>query len=431
MFTQLSYRALSDMQKKAGISFPTQLPIYHSPPDKNKLQAWIENHNSFPQVKNIAKKLASHINYIPFETLLAQLQCMITEFNSFNLPYILWIPQRDSIVNEGCSDLWIAGLCFEFCKLNHPVAIAFTNQLCDVLKQHPTVHHILILDDASYSANHIKNEIQQFRRMGGRLLENHTLYIGIPFMTTHAVSEIKKLFQNAPKTMTKLLHYTNILMMSEVLNSEEKLYLENEFSYQLGSRTLTYFDHRYPDQFSSLWCFEDGSHLLRTSIFRVRERLPINEQDDDNLERLLPSSEPMVPKIISPYRLHQNHKLDELKIAINDKAVGHRTEYPIHPAMNKLMRAKGINFWDTADADVVEHSSKTSSLSIKPLPAFFKPKQTLVMLGALSLFLIPNHFFLQNQIISNLQLSFLFVVAFLAPFMLENINPKAQKKLFS
>ncbi len=433
MFTKLFYhdnvKTLSAMQKKAGISFPTQLPIYHSPPDENKLQAWIENHNSFPEVKNIAAKLASHINYIPFDTLLTQLQCMITQFNSFNLPYILWIPQRTYIVSEGCSDLWIAGLCFEHCRLNQPVAIAFTNQLSEVLKQHPTVHNILMLDDASYSANHIKNEIQNLRRFGNTL-EKYNLYIGIPFMTKHAVEVIVHESKDAFETNAIiLLNYKNLPMMTDILDAGEQDYLIKEFGYFFGARTLSYFDHRYPDEFSTLWCFQDGSHLLSVNITKAMEHLGSKidtDQWDDKVKKLFPISKPVVPVIIPPYRLKNALKFEELKIAINAKKLGHRTIYPIQATENRVMRAKGINIEDTTVADFLEYSPKRAITGIEPFLSFFKPKQTLILLGALTLFLIPENFFADKQSISNLQHAFILVIAFFVTTILDNIKSASQ-----
>ncbi len=406
MFEKFSNReSLSNMQKNMGISLPSQRPISKSPPDRKKLQTWIENHYSIPRVKEIAEKLAKHINYIPFDTLLGQLQVTITQFNNYDLPYVLWIPQIKFNVGDGCSDLWIAGLCFEHSGLNPPVAIAFTDQLIEVLKQYPTVLNILMLDDASYSASHITGEINRLSL--ANTLEAYTLFIGIPFMTKHAVTVIQNESKRVFKKNVMLLDYINLPMMNEILDTEELNYLEKEFDYRCDKRTLTYFDHRYPDVFSTLWCFQDGSHLLSSNIVKAMEHLGHHTTEllwNENVKKLLPNSEPVVPEIISPYKQKNVLKL------MGDRA----------------MFAKEINIDPSVVADFLENSSKKPITGIEQLLSFFKPKQTLLFFGALTLFLIPENLFADNQSISNLQLALILVMVFFVSAMSDNIKKESQ-----
>lgn len=342
------------MTQKVGIQFPVILPLFSSPLDPKAINDWIETHASIPKIKDIAAKIAKHINYISFEQFLSQLQITIDHFNKIvTEPYVLVVAGE-----VGKSDHWVTSLALEQCGLRWPNTIIFSFQVTTYLQENSHIRNILLLDDASYSADHI---ITAFGKMIGYspdsilTKEHYHVWIGIPFMTTHAA---KKILTTQFFSDMQLLHHTKINMLTEILDEEEKNYLLSEFDYKCSHRTLTYFDHGYPDAFSTLPALEQGWHLLRIgSIMPAMTKLGYASPDDytpeawnQKVAELLPQSMPLMPKIIRPYRLLQKEMQNELKIAIQEKKIGLRTNYSIPARLQKAFDAVGIKLDIVPDA---------------------------------------------------------------------------------
>ncbi|MCC2666441.1 MAG: hypothetical protein K0S63_357, partial [Gammaproteobacteria bacterium] len=255
---------------QAGINFPTILPLFKGTPKQEAIEEWVKNHQQNELVYAIAKKIARNINHIPFEKFLAQLKITVADFNTrVTAPYALWIPQNLASMLPGCSDVWVIGLALEHCNLRWPEAVIRTDQLNIFLIENPQIRHILILDDAAYSGSHIQDELVRiFEFYEDDNEDDKTpqvsqcrLLIGVPFITVVAKEKIKKnLFLS-----TDLLAHIQIDLTKEILNKEEVAYLESNH-FPLNSKTLTYFDHRFPDCWSTLPHLEDGYHLLSSNV---------------------------------------------------------------------------------------------------------------------------------------------------------------------
>lgn len=405
----------------AGISFPTVLPLFKNPPNKAAANAWVEAHYAFPLIKKIAKKMVDNINYISFERFFAGLEQTIQSFNLHiqDRPYILWIGQYNKKdLNDGCSDQWAAGLALEYGKLRWPSAIATTKTLIECLRQNQTIKDVLLLDDASYSAGHIGQEIshldnefllnlfshsnaeirEDFQRLENKQPKRN-LSIGIPFMTTHAFQSLSKL-RNGIFSNVQVLQHETIKMQREILSLDEIAYLET-FGYILGYKTLTYFDHTYPDLFSTIDNFKSGTHLLLDNVAKAMKTLGYIPGEDHSasqtsgltvitdpkewrtlINKLLPSTKPAItPTIIQPYRLL--NKKDQLKWALSHDALGERTQHLLPEKLAIKLIEEGIKI------EPIDMSDSGMAMPYQPvnLPmalGFFSPMEKPCLPGEIS-----------------------------------------------
>jgi hypothetical protein len=376
-----------EIAAQAGIDFPTVLPLFSSAPKQEAIEAWVKNHYQNELVHAIAKKIALNINYIPFEKFLAQLKITVADFNArVRDRYVLWIPQNSENASSGCSDVWVAGLALEHCSLRWPEAIVKTDQLNKFLIENPQIRHILILDDAAYSGSHIKDELN-----ASDFYENdnddtdpqvtrYRLFIGIPFITTVAKEKI----QNKYFLSTDLLPHIQIGLAKDVLNEEEVAYLDSN-NLNLSRKTLTYFDHRFPDCWSTLPHLEDGNHLLSSNIINYMEmqgyalesqthHAPLIKYIENPNEwsqlvaQHLPNSDSLIPTIISPYRLHTERGQSSLQEALEKKQVGVWKNYPIPERYRET-----INILTEANLPVSIAKKQTLHFSEANTQLFFKP----------------------------------------------------------
>ena len=179
---------------KLKIFFPSILPILDAAPNQIKLKEWVEKHHD-EKMRKIAQKIANHINYIPFSTFLEQLQKTVSRFNKYikDRDYILWISGSRSKITMGCSNQWVAGLALEYANLPFPKAIAYGADVADdsndpchinsVLQKYSSITDILVLDDAAYTGQQIKNAIDYALPPFARKDPKYTLTIALPFMT--------------------------------------------------------------------------------------------------------------------------------------------------------------------------------------------------------------------------------------------------------
>lgn len=389
-------RQLNEKTKKAGIEFPTILPLFRNPPDRKAVQEWVDKHDTteinkhFPELKPLAEKIAKHINYIPYETFLEKLKITINDFHKKTKedPYVLWIAQDAMHLKAGASDAWVAGLAFEHCGLRTPAAIFTTNRFVDFLKSNYVykhhfgkenyIKHILLLDDASYSANHILDEINHIHtdslietedKRIITILENYyQFYIGIPFMTSIAEQKIS----DNIRINASLLAHTKLPMLKELLDEKEIKLLESVGT-TVRSKTLSYFDHRFPDVWSTLSQIEDGYNLLCLGKMDAMEKMGYTPEtmaiDEWNklVPKMIPDSLPLIPTVIPPYRLHDERGQESLKRALEKRTLGLRTQYPV-PERYKAV----IDMLQLAEAKT-ESNSKALRLVSANSQTFFKP----------------------------------------------------------
>lgn len=328
-----------EMAKTAGIKLPTPLPLFESPPNKKAAVNWVSAHHRFPEIQKIAQKIVDNINYISFKKFYDRLQQTILDFNDQikDTPYILWVAAND-VYDSGCSDRWVAGLALEQMGLTLPRTIVNTSNLSSYLSENPHVKTVLLLDDASYSGSHIKDEIT-----GSQIVQHLTqgiqLFFGIPFMTSHA----EKLFLSYENT--SLLKHEQIPMLEELLSTEEITSLK-KYGFMFGMQTLTYFDHTYPDVYSIIPNLGQGDHLLSLYISAAMQRLGYTlpweqpsssamqpEEWEKHVATALPRTiPPIVPTIIRPYRVEKAALID----ALEKGTLGRKNQVPPPPELEKL-----------------------------------------------------------------------------------------------
>lgn len=382
------------MAAKVGILFPTILPFFKSPPNKEIIEKWVTHNSQTPMMRAIARKFADNINYISFEAFLAQLKITIDDFHTkVQEPYVLWITQEfDTRKDKGCSELWVAGLAFEYCDLRQPEAIVWTDKLNDYMAEHPEIKHVLILDDASYSGMHLSQQIDGFYSIARRnsrhdnsghektksngyinkeLNCNRHLYIAIPFISLYAKNKIEECDWDRGICQNKyFLAHQIISTIRDFLSQDEINALDTVRSYPLH-RTLTYFDHRFPDRQSTFEGLQDGRHLLnineamrlmgftRIELEHGNPLVPsityLTTPDEWNAKvtELYSLRKPLVPVVIPPYRFDNDFR-NMLTKALKDHSHGDRTQYPI-PEHYKLtismLTQSGISV-KTAKSDI-------------------------------------------------------------------------------
>lgn len=375
---------LIKMASAAGIHFPTVLPLFRSPPKKEAIEKWVEWHKFNSKRHHIARKIADNINYISFEKFLLGLKETINDFNArVQGPYLLWIPQDSDRKKEGCSDLWTAGLAFEYCGLRRPEAIIRSDKLVDYLKEHPAIKDILVLDDASYSGKHIAEQIAfdfedpvNTSVPGG--VANFKLYVGIPFMTSRSESRLL-----GSETIF-LLHHSQIKSIGEIFDNQN---IEVSDGYRLTTfLTTTYFDHKFADFLSVLQVLWDGSFLVtRDDFMETQGYVPIERKHkiESNHElkliknwdeyfslwkKLYFHAGSLIPKVIEPYKLESEDGCAGLKIAIEERSVlGERTEYPIPERCIKvidILKSAGMEVKVAESVKIIQAESDVAD--IKP-----------------------------------------------------------------
>lgn len=338
---------------KLGIQFPTPLPLFRGSPDKNHMTDWAESQCT-PMTRQIAHKIIENLHYINFEEFLAQLQLTIDHFHQRvnNDSYVVLVGElRFGKLTAGCSDLWVIGLALEYCGLKEPDAILTPNQFFTYYRfTYPTVTHLLMLDDASYSGSQKYEIIDYFSDRMPMKIDELSFYIGIPFMTQHA----KKVLSERSVLFKELFFLNHTLMPSVVdfLNAKEFFYASSaQISYIDSHHTITYFDHRFADFYSCFQQIYEGADLLKSQISIMMRfqgyaydpevvktnkkiQLIIEPKEYNALARSLVAPNYgfdcfgyTIPTIIPPYQLHKAEIREKLNNAIELGKIGNRSSY--------------------------------------------------------------------------------------------------------
>lgn len=326
------------MLSQARIYFPTSTPLFDAAPYPDRLERWAyENSQLGTMEASIASKIKANINYISFGKFLEQLKTMIADFNAkCSEPYVLWIAQ-DTLgkLEEGCSERWVAGLAFEYGGLRMPEAIVTTPYLASYLETHPQIKSVLILDDALYSGTHFTRELSNVLTA----LANSKLYIGIPFMT-NKINELIQIPEKHYQINMQLLDYIHLPRINELLTEEEITHAKTAFSFLTTNQTITYFDHKFPDEFSTTSILRAGNYLKDTTdCLKILEHIkPGNKvpepgktliQDPDEWANRYFAFQksryiPLLPSIITPYKLHTVEEQNKLRKALEQGTTGSR-----------------------------------------------------------------------------------------------------------
>lgn len=389
------------MAEKFGIYFPTIEPLFTSPPCEKAKASFVDNHrsHSFPQYQELAQAFVDNIKHIPYEqfltTFIKQIDCFINDLD--NQPYVLWLSQNNqhysNAIVEGCSELWLIGLAFEYSNLPWPVAIETTDQLDSYLKEHPEIKKVLVMDDAIYSGNHLSTELSTLR------VKHNDLQLSIVIgYAQHSGQE--KIETYAKHKFQSIQFYLGEIIpsFSDILSPELRDFAESIDAKGL-SRSLTYYDHAVPDAMSTNSLLDSSNHSpsILTDIFNhmLIKGYYLESQKDaewlkslcfskdltrDNIAQSIKSDNwnelcstmlkkiELVPLVFRPYRLHNMSYFEQFTKAYNAGNLGIRTA-SIPPArLNALLMLLDSSIEKTINSPVSKISTKES------LWQFFQPK---------------------------------------------------------
>jgi len=348
----LSEKFLTSLAQK-NILFPTPLPRFRAAPNPHYLQEWVASQIT-PMAREVAAQIVAHLNYISYETFLSQLQKSIDHFQHMiqNQPYFLMIGANIRyFLDEGCSDLWIIGLALEYCGLQEPVELIWSNELAYYAQKHPTVTTILTLDDAAYSFD---QKGRMFRESFERctLAQKFNLYVGIPFITHYARSKLEKEVTIFHEIV--LLDHQMIPVVTEILDAKALFFSDAmQVNFIDERHSLTYFDHRFADAFSNFQQVYEGTEILgrihipvimnflgityQQNLVKINAYLKLelnSEIYNIKVETLLVPNRRQnaqgysIPMVISPYKLPNEIKAMQGYIA--QGKIGELTPY-VHP----------------------------------------------------------------------------------------------------
>ncbi len=335
------------MARQKRIIFPTPKPLFTAPPNQDALAKWVVA-NSFPHLPHsasIAKKIASNIYYITFDEFMALLKRTIADFNArCDKPYVLWLAQDvDYIFEHGCSELWVAGLALEDCDLRWPEAIVTSRELPSYLAEHTEIESVLLLDDAAYRGFHLHRELTSQHKWLTEVERAVSIYIGIPFVSEAAEEIVRKKAEEHPSITFQLLAHQVIFAITHYLSEDEQAEIRSLPHHQVSLFvTLTYFQHKLPDHYSTLRLFDKGLFFLDTYRCLVyKQGIKPRTDSDATVARRVNAAEwnaaydrfeqeqylPLVPYIASVYKLHRDDKCERLRNALRNGALGDRTEH--------------------------------------------------------------------------------------------------------
>jgi hypothetical protein len=251
--------------------------------------AWIA---AFPDgnAQIVARWLLDHITHVTKEQFLQALRELVTTLAAQvgNEPYVVLAP-RDSQYNK--SETWVANLAVEQ-GLHEADGVILAKNIPGYLKDNPGINHIVLFDDASYSAERVKyNLVGQTTNL--RRNTELKYYIVIPYMTTMASQIINESIPLDVRNRVIILNNRTIHSLAEIYSQqttlEPKLFADALLKFfgidlesDIQGAGLTYFDHKVPDLIS-----------LPEAVRRGEAR---------NDEVLVIARHQFIPEIIPPYK---------------------------------------------------------------------------------------------------------------------------------
>ena len=210
------------------------------PPNKEGLREWISKHE--PNQIETAKRVASSIQHISFPRFIFGLKMAIEKFNKYlsSLPpsereFIVLVDSR--VLKSGP---WVTRLSIPYLKYEYH-AVIDTEEI-NTYEPPPHIHHMIILDDASYTGNLLYETQRKFYGpfLGlNRRYMNLQLHIVIPFTTQRARDRFKE--------------------FPSIIHTRELIPKFDRSGTTFIGHTATYFDHKVPSEPSTIGCIENGN----------------------------------------------------------------------------------------------------------------------------------------------------------------------------
>ena len=208
-----------------------------NPPNKEKMQAWINKHDEKDQ--KIATQVMTAVQHISHEHFLFGLKMAIKKFNKYllslpeaNRNYIILVdPRADK------SDRWVTKLTENYLCI--PPSEIITTDKMVTLEPNKNYHHMVCFDDASYSGNFLHGFLNCIRDkimpLNNQLM-NLQLHFVIPFMTK--------------RSWLRLQSFNDV-----IIHTQETIPSFNMPETKLRGHTATYFDHKIPEEdISAIGC---------------------------------------------------------------------------------------------------------------------------------------------------------------------------------
>lgn len=329
----------------ARILFPAPLPPENNIPHRQNIEKWVAVHQQFdnePVLAHIAGKIGANINYIPFAAFLNQLSITINDFlKNFtpSEPFIICLPHKKQFKSKIKSQHWLIGIALQFTDLPFPTAILETQDIPSFLEKNSNVRSILYLDDAGYSGSQLSEALIQLRKKLREKWQQTKLYLCIPFQTHEMEIRFRKDLVDTNNIIN--LKSTILPTLDEILNAEEAKYLMQEISTLIGL-SLTYFDHVFPDHYSTLFHLQDGNLLMPSYKYLSLCGYDVSIHDTDGgwtlAKSLMPPVYPLVPKIVRPYRYYGQQPQTKIPIESSREANSIDCQYGTRFDFFKIIR---------------------------------------------------------------------------------------------
>lgn len=230
-------------------------------------------------MKSIIKKLLDNTIYISFEIFMLY---FIKNFKNFDKNENLFIYITDEFRNK--SNYWIYQL-----MIYYKDTIGFKENLIIIndLKDERLIENskIIIPDDCIYSGEQMRLIIEEIKNSRNLKLD---IYLFISFMTNEGLNKIKDEFAknselvNCKLNLMKHIYYIN-KNINYYLNKAEIKLFEEYYSIKINKQYLIYFDHKMPDDYSSLPLLYSGivaNFHNKILLNLIRKQKKVNYKDE-------------------------------------------------------------------------------------------------------------------------------------------------------
>lgn len=259
------------------VSDKIQIPSLTYPLDKTKVQNWLNEVNKCPnkELLPVAKKILEVTKHVSFNEFLIELKKCVTQFETHigNNSYVMLVP-GDIYSYSKKSNYWISKMVYHLLK-HKPDRVVLFNDEIDIAEygNGESLKHILLCDDGVYSGNQMADHVNKIimnpfmQVIHGHKIDYSKMKIQIhivcPYVSDIGSEYIMKISDsnNRPIKLAQndVIIHTN--QNTKIFMTPLRLKLsEHEFklakviasSFINKNACPIYFDHKLPDQFSSL-----------------------------------------------------------------------------------------------------------------------------------------------------------------------------------
>ncbi|MBF0522532.1 MAG: hypothetical protein HQL24_05680 [Candidatus Omnitrophica bacterium] len=356
-------------EPKVDHAMVVQRPVVDNPIDPVKADKWVEAQE--PSIRDLARFLLKHATHVSQKEFEEALQETVNDFNKKmgDKPYVAVIPETDG----DRSEWWTYQLALEKGLKPAKDVIRLSWDKVSNIQQMvlADVREVVFIDDAVYSGSQMIETVRSLVPALNLLdAQDFNLHFMAPFMTSSGKSKIRSYLNNSVYLFGKSTFYQHRLMptLSEIFlfDPQQKDVFEEFFHVSVDMQylgtTLTYFQHKIPDDVSALSWFFNGD-VFRKSIANSPEWVRRNK---------------FIPVTIPPY---EKDYLEKIQALSSDKAMA--TQAPggidLNPTkMNLQVKGNGnVEFKALSPAALEELKNATGFtpviINIKPvesLPAF-------------------------------------------------------------